>query len=201
MGEKWKQWQILFSWAPKSLQMVTAAMKLKVTAPWKKRYDNPRQHIEKERHYFVSKGPSCQGYGFSRGHVWMWELDYKESWVLKSWCFWTVMLEKPLERPLDSKEIQPVHPKDTVLDVDWKDWCWSWNFNILATWCEGLTHLKRPCCWERFRAGGEGDDTGWDGWMVSPTQWTWVWVNSQELLRSMRLQSRTRLSDWTELKK
>ena len=61
----------------------------------------------------------------------------------------------------------------------WKDWCWSWNSNILATWCKELFHLKRPWCWERLKAGGEGDDRGWDGWMASPTQWTWVWVNSR----------------------
>ena len=58
------------------------------------------------------------------------------------------------------------------------NWCWSWNSNTLATWCEELTHWKRPWCWERLKAGGEGDDRGWDGWMASPTQWTWVWVNS-----------------------
>ena len=69
------------------------------------------QHIKKQRHYFANKGPSSQGYGFSSGHVWMWELDYKESWVPKNWCFWTVVLEKTLESPLDCKEIQPVHPK------------------------------------------------------------------------------------------
>ena len=66
----------------------------------------------------------------------------------------------------------------SVLGVHWKDWCWSWNSNTLATWCKELTHLKRPCCWERLRAGGEADDRGWDGWMASPTQWTWVWVDS-----------------------
>ena len=79
--------------------------------PWKESYDQPRQHIEKQRHYFANKGPSSQGYGFSNSHVWIWELDYKESWALKNWCFWTVVLEKTLESPLDCKEIQPVHPK------------------------------------------------------------------------------------------
>ena len=74
-------------------------------------YDQPRQHIKKQRHYFVNKGPSSQGYSFSSGHVWMWELDYKENWAQKNWCFWTVVLEKTLESPLDCKEIQPVHPK------------------------------------------------------------------------------------------
>ena len=79
--------------------------------PWKKSYDQPRQLIKKQRHYFANKGPPSLGYGFSSSHVWVWELDYKETWVLKNWCFWTVVLEKTLESPLDCKEIQPVHPK------------------------------------------------------------------------------------------
>ena len=101
----------LFFWAPKSLQMVIAAMKLKTPTPSKESYDQPRQHIKKQRQYFAHKGPSSQGYGFSSGHVWVWELDYKESWAQKNWCFWTVVLEKTFESPLDCKEIQPVHPK------------------------------------------------------------------------------------------
>ena len=104
----------------------------------------------------------------------MWELDCEESWAPKNWCFWTMVLEKTLESPLDCKETQPVHPKG-----DWEDWCWSWNSNNLATWCEELTHWKRPWCWVRLGAGGEGDDRGWDGWMASLTQWTWAWVNSR----------------------
>ena len=80
-------------------------------APWKKSYDPPRQHIKKQRHYFANKGPSSQGYGFPSSHVWMWELDYKESWEPKNWCFWTVVLEKTLECTLDCKKIQPVHPQ------------------------------------------------------------------------------------------
>ena len=86
--------------------------------------------------------------------------------------------------------------KKSVLNIHWKDWCWSWNSSILATWSEELTHLKRPWCWERLRARGEGDDRSWDGWMASPTQWTWVWVNSGSwwwtgrpgMLQSMGLQ-------------
>ena len=91
--------------------MVTAATKLKDTCSWKKSYDHPRQHIKKQRRYFTDKSRSSQSYGFSSGHVWMWELDYKESWVLKNWCFWSVVSEKILESPLDCKEIQPVYPK------------------------------------------------------------------------------------------
>ena len=77
-------------------------------APWKKSYEQPRQHIKKQRHYSANKGPSSQNYGFSSNHIWMWELDYKESWVPKNWCFWTVVLEKTLESPLDYKAIQSI---------------------------------------------------------------------------------------------
>ena len=87
---------------------------------------------------------------FSSSLVQMWELDSKESWVLKNWCFWTMVLEKTLESPLDCKEIQPVHPKKKSV-LNWKDWCWSWNSNTLATWCEEATHWKRPWCWERLK--------------------------------------------------
>ena len=135
--------------------------------------------FKKQRHYFAKKGQCSQGYGFSSSHVWMWELDYKESWAPKNWCFWMVVLEKTLESPLDCKEVQPVHPKGD------QSWMFTGRTNVeaetlntLATWCEELTHLKRPWCWERLRAGGKGNNRGWDGWMASPTQWMWVWVNS-----------------------
>ena len=107
----------------------------------------------------------------------MWELDCEVSWVPKNWCFWTVVLEKTLESPLDCMEIQTVHSKG---DQSWvlKEWCWSWNSSTLATSCEELTHWKICWCWERLGAGGEGDDPGWDGWMASRTRWMWVWVNS-----------------------
>ena len=94
----------------------------------------------------------------------------------------------------------------SVLGVHWKDWCWSWNSSILATWCEELIHLKRPWCWEKLRTEAEGDNRGWDDWMASPTQWTWVWLSSRSwwwtgkpgMLQSMELQ-RVR-QDWaTEL--
>ena len=89
---------------------------IKTLAPWKVSYDQPRQHIKKQRHYFAIKGPSSQGYGFFSSHLCMWELDYKEGSAQKNWCFWTVVLEKTLESPLKSKEIQPVHPKE---DQSW----------------------------------------------------------------------------------
>ena len=110
MANRWRNSGWLFLGAPKSLQIVIAAMKLKDT-PWKESYGQPRQHIKKQRHYFANKRPSSQGYGFSSSHIWMWQLDYKESWAPKNWCFWAVVLEKTLESPLDCKEIQPVYPK------------------------------------------------------------------------------------------
>ena len=88
-----------------------ATMKLKDACSLEERHGQHRQHVRKQRYYLANKGPSSQSYGFSSSHVWMWELDYKESWALKNWCFWTVVLEKTLESPLDCKEIQPVHPK------------------------------------------------------------------------------------------
>ena len=89
--------------------MVTAAMKLKDACSLEEKLWQPRQHIKKQRHYFADKGPYSQSYGFSNSHVWMWDLDHKKSWVLKNWCFWTVVLEKILESPLDCKEIKPVN--------------------------------------------------------------------------------------------
>ena len=103
MANRWRNsghgGRLYFWGAPKSLQMVTAAMKLKTLAPWKESYGQPRQHITKQRHYFANKGPSSQGYGFSSGHVWMRELDCEESWAPKNWCFWTVVLRRLLRVP------------------------------------------------------------------------------------------------------
>ena len=143
-------------------------------APWKESYDKPRQHMKKQRRYFANKVPSSQSYGFSSSHVWIWELDYKENWAPKNWCFWIVVLEKTLESPLDSKEIQQVHPKGN------QSWIFIGRTDVEAEtpilWLphssEELIHWKRPWCWERLRVGGEGNDRGWDGWMALPTQWT-----------------------------
>ena len=110
MRKQWKQWQTLFSWAPKPLQTVTAAMKWKDACSLEgKLWQTWR--IKKQRHYFANKGPSSQSCGLSSSHVQMWKLDHKESWVLKNWCFQTVVLEKTLERPLDCKEIKLANTK------------------------------------------------------------------------------------------
>ena len=136
----------------------------------------------------------------------MWELNHKESWVPKNWCFWTVVLEKTLESPLDCKDIQPVHPKGN------QSWIFIGRTDVEAempilwpsdakSWLIG----KRPWCWERLTAREEGDDRGWDGWMASPTWWIWVWASSGSqwwtgkpgVLQSMGSQ-KVRY-DWTEL--
>ena len=109
----------------------------------------------------------------------MWELDCEEGWALKNWCFWTVVLEKTLESPLDCKEIQQSILKEISPGCSLEGLMLKLkrNSSTLATSCEELTHWERPWCWEGLGAGGEGDERGWDGWMASPTPWTWIWVN------------------------
>ena len=143
--------------------------------PWKKSYDQPRQLIKKQRHYFANKAPSSQDYDFSSSHVWMWDLDYKESRVLKNCCFWTVVLKKTLESPLDCKQIQPVHPKGSQ----------SWIFI-------GRTDAETPILWlpdVKNQLIGKDPDAGKDwrreekgsteGEIVVWHHWTWVWVGSR----------------------
>ena len=132
-----------------------------------------------------------------------------ESWTVKKaehrridafelWC-WKRLLRVPCTARRSNRSIL----KEISPDIHWKDWCLSWNCNTWATWCEELTHWKRPWCWERLKAGGEGDDRGWEGWMASPILWTWVWASSRSwwwtgrpgMLQSMGSQSQTQLSD------
>ena len=176
-------------------------------APWKKTYDQPRQHIKKQRHYFANKGPSSQGYGFSSSHVWMWELDYKESWVLKNWWFWTVVLGKTLESPLDCKEIQPVHLKGdqswvfigrtdaeaetpTLWPTDVKNWLITKDPDAGKDWK-----------WEE-KGRTEDEMVGWHDRLNGHEFWvnsgSWWWTRRPGVLQSMGSQSRTQLSNWTE---
>ena len=149
----------------KSLKMVTSAMKLKDTCSLEESYDQPRQYNKKQRHYFTNKGLSSQSYGFSSSHVWMWDLDHKESWAPKNCCFWIVVLEKILESPLDCKDIQPVHPKGDQ----------SWVF-IGRTDAEAETPILWPTdaknwligkdpdagkYWRREKGMTEGETVGW----------------------------------------
>ena len=172
---------------------------------WKKSYDQPKQHIKKQRHYLADKDPSSQSYGFSCGHVWMWELDCEESWVPKNWCFWTVVLEKTLESLLDCKEIQPVHPKGNQL------WLFTGRTDAEAeapilwppdakNWLIG----KDPDAgkdWRQEEKGMTKDEmVGWHHQLNGHEfDGSWWWTGKPGVLQSMGLQSQTRLSPWTEL--
>ena len=178
-------------------------------APWKKSYYIPRQHIKKQRHYFTNKCLSSQSYGFSSSHVWMWELDYKESLALKNWCFWTVVLEKILESPLDCKEIQPVNPKENQ----------SWIF-IGRPDAEAATPILWPPDVKSWLIGKDPD--GGKDWrreekgMTEDEMVGWHhWLDGHEFEQSLEVGDKedwhaavhgvakcwTRLSDWTELKR
>ena len=156
-------------------------------------YDKPRQHIQKQRHNFANKCPYRQSYGFSSSHVWMWELDHKESWVQKNWCLRTVVLEKTLESPLDCKEIKPVNPNGKQ----------SWIFTGRTDAKAEVAILWPPDA--RSWLTGEAGVRGRDGWMASLTQRTWVWASSRRCEGQGSLwatvlgvaKSRTQLSDWT----
>ena len=191
--------------APKSLQMVTAAMKLKDACSLEEKLWPPRQHIEKQRHYFADKGPSSQSYGFSSSNVWKWELDYKLSWTPKNWRFWFVALEKTLESLLDCKEIQPVNRKGNQ----------SWIF-IGRTDAEAETPVLWPSDVKNWLIGKypdagkewrqeekettEDEMVWWHHWL---TAWVWVsseswwWTGRPGLLQSTGPQ-RVR-HDWAEL--
>ena len=121
-----------------------------------------------------------------------WTVKKAECWRIDAFELW---FSEDFWETLQGNQTSQSYRK-SVLNIHWKEWCWSWNSNILAIWCEELTYLKRPWCWERLKAGGEGDNREWDGWMASPTQWTWAWVDSRSwwwtgrpgVLRSMGLQ-------------
>ena len=133
--------------------------------PWKESYDQPRQHIKKQRHYFVSKGPSSQGYGFSSSHVWMWELNYKESWAQMNWCFELWCWRRLLRVPCTARRSNQSILKEISPGCSLEGLMLKLKLQYFGHLIWKADYLKRPWCWERLRAGGKGDDRGWDGWM------------------------------------
>ena len=174
--------------------------------PWKKSHDQPKHRIKKQRHYFANKGPSSQSYGCSSTHVWMWELDYKDSWAPKNWCFelwcWRKLLRVPwtMRRSNQSilKEICPEYSLEYSTAEDATPILWSPDAKICLIWKDpqsGKAVIESHQWWLPPMKAGEGDDRGWDGWLASLTQWTWVWVNfgswrrgRPSVLQSMGLQ-------------
>ena len=133
-------------------------------------------HVKKQRHLFAIKGLHSQNYGFSRSHGWMWEVDHKESWVLKNWCSRIVVLEKTLESPLDSKEVS--------LEYSLEGLMLKLKLQYFGHLMQRAGSLEKTPILGKMRAGGEGGDRGWDGWMASLTQWTWFWANSGRCWRT-----------------
>ena len=159
-------------------------MKLKDACSLAKCYYRPRHHIKKQRHYFAYKGPSSQSYGFSSSHVWMWKLDNKECWkidALELWC-WRRLLQVPwtVKRSNQSilKEISPEYSLERLI--------LKLKLQYFGPLMWKMTPWKRPWCWERLKAGGQGNDRGWGGWMASPAPWTWVSANSRRWWRTGR---------------
>ena len=149
-------------------------------ALWKKSHEKPRLHIKKQRHRFANKCAHSQRYDFFfSSHVQMWELDNKEGWALKNWCFQIVVLEKTLENPLDSKKIKPVNPKGSTLNIHWKYWYWSWSSNSLSDVKSQLIG-KDP---DAEKDWGQ-EEKVWDGWMASSVKWTCIWANSRKQRRT-----------------
>ena len=134
--------------------------------------------MKKQRYHFASSLYS-QSYGFSNSHVYLWELGHKKGWAPKNWCFWTMVLEKTLERPWTARRSNQSILKETDSEYALEGLMWRWSSNILGTWCEEPTHWKRPWCWERLKAKREGGGRGWDGWIASLTQWTWIGAKSR----------------------
>ena len=166
----------IFSWAPKSLQMVAAAMKLKDACSLKKKkkaMTNLDSILKNRDVTLLTKVHLVKVMVFS---VVMYRC---ESWTIKkvehqridAFKLWYC---RRLEREPWTARRSNQFSRKSVPNIHWKDWCWSWSSNTLAAWCKELTHWKRPGCWERLKAGGEGDDRGWDDWMASLILWTWV---------------------------
>ena len=196
MGKQWKQWQTLVFWAPKSLDGDCSHEIKKTLAPWKESYDQPKQHIKEQRHYFANKSPSSQSYGLSSGHVWMWELDCEESWAPKNWCFWTVVLEKTLESPWTARRSNQSILKEISPGCSLEGLMLKLQLQYFGHLLQRADSFEKTLMLGKIEGRKRRGDRGWDGRMASQTQWTWVWINSESwwwtgrpgVLQSMGLQ-------------
>ena len=178
MGKQWKQWLTLFGGGLKITADGDCSHEIKRHLLLERKVMTDLDSILKSGDISLpTKIYLVQGYGFSSCLVLMWELGYKESWTPKNWCFWTVVLEKTLENPLGCKEIQPIHPKEISPGCSLQGLMLKLKLQYFGHLMR-RTHWKRPWCWEKLRAVEEGDDREWNGWIPSPTEWTWVWINS-----------------------
>ena len=191
MGKQWKQWETIFLFAKITADGDCNHNIKRCLFLGRKAMTNLNSIIKKQRHYFADKGLSSQSYGFSNSHVWMWELYHKESWAPKNWCFWTVVLEKTLESPLDCKKIQPVHPKGNQ----------SWVFigrtdaEVSILWPPDMKiwlNEKDPDSgkdWRKEEKGMTEDEmTGWHHWLyghVWASSRSWWWTGEPGVLQSM----------------
>ena len=147
---------------------------MKTLVLWNDSYDKPRQHTKKQRHYFADKGLCSQSYGFSCSHTWMWELDHKEDWEFSNCGVGEDYWESP---GLQGDQTCPSWRK-LILNIPWKDGCWRWSSNTSATWWEGRADSLEKSLMLGKIEGRRRRGRGWDSWMASLTQWTWVWANS-----------------------
>ena len=145
-------------------------------APWKESYEQPRQHSKKQRHSFANKGPSSQGYGFSSGHVWMWELDYKESWAPKNWCFW--IGEALLRVPWTARRSNQSILKEISPGCSLEGLMLKLKLQYFGHLMWRADSFEKTLMLGKIEGRRRRDNKGWDGWILSPTQRTWVWVNS-----------------------
>ena len=178
MGKQWKQWQTLFWRAKKITADGDCSHEIKMLTPWKESYDQPRQHIKKQKHCFTNKGPYSQSYGFSSSHVWMGELDHKEGWVPKNWCFWTMVLEKTLESPLDCKEINLSILKEISPDYSLEGLMLKLKLQYFGHLMRRTDSLEKTLMLGKIEGGRRRGHRGWDDRMASLTRWTWFWASS-----------------------